>query len=279
MPGRNPPRKESARTRSAPRSPRFRTIQEELEWLRLRVTELERLAAIGQLAMIVARQMWNPLTSLAVSIDVLARRTENSETLAKLSRINGQRKRIPNLLKDFLEFTELRPPRTEAMDLREVVQSALGVNRPFLKPRVKLRVAVGKTQARVRGDLVQTQKAISSVIHRAFDVTESGLVTVRLRRAREGWSVVVRDSGPGLSADERLQLFEPRFGGRSAQDRIALELYFGKIMIMGQGGDIKVDATPRWTALTVWLPASRRGNVPRQGEMSTRLQWASGNGS
>jgi len=281
MPSRHTPRKKSTPTpsRKAPPSHRFPTVPEELEWLRTRVIELERLAAIGQLAMIVARQMWNPLTSLAVSIHVLVRRTENSETLAKLSQIDGERKRMSNLLKDFLEFADLRPPRMEAMDLREVVQSAVGLNRPLLKPRVNLRVTVGTTPARVHGDLVQTQKAISSVIHRALDVTELGLVTVRLRREREGWSVVVRDSGPSLSADERLQLFEPRFGGLSAQDRIALELYFGKIMIMGQGGDIKVDSTRRSTALTVWLQPSRRGKVPPQGEKSTRLQWASGNGS
>ena len=280
MPGRNPRRKKSPRTPADAGSGRhrFRTVQEELKWLRLRVAELERLAAIGQLAMIVARQMWNPLTTLALSIDLLARRTESSETLAKLSQINGERKRIPNLLKDFMEFAELRPPRMEAMDLREVVQTAIRVNRPFLKPHVNLRVTVGTAPARVHGDLVQTQKAISSVIRRAFDVTELGLVTVRVGREREGWSVVVRDSGPSLSADERLQLFEPRFGGRSARDRIALELYFGKVMIMGQGGDIKVDSTRKWTALAVSLPASR-GKVRRKGEMTARLQWASGNGS
>jgi len=249
---------------------RFRTAQEELSWLRVQVAELERLAAIGQLAIIVARQMWNPLTSLALSMSVLARRAENPESLAKLSQTDGERKRISNLLKDFMEFAELRPPRGEAIDLREVVQSAVGVTRPLLKPHAELRVTVGTASARVTGDAVQTHKAISSVLHRAFDVTEVGSVTVRLHRERDGWAVVVRDSGPRLSAEERLQLFEPRFGGRTARDRIALELYFGKIMVMGHGGDIEVDSTRSGTAFTVWLPSSRRRTAVRQNERSQR---------
>jgi signal transduction histidine kinase len=280
MPRRHPPRRKSTRTPSRKARPgrQSRTAQKELRKPRLQVAELERLAAIGQLAIIVARQMWNPLTSLALSIDVLARRAENPENLAKLSQTDGERKRISNLLKDFVEFAELRPPRMEAIDLREVVQSAVGVTRPFLKPHAGLRVTVGTASARVHGDVVQTHKAISSVIHRAFDVTEVGLVTVGLQRERDGWAVVVRDSGPRLLADERLQLFEPRFGGRTVRDRIALELYFGKIMVMGHGGDIEVDSTRSGTAFTVWLPSSHRGTVGRQNEKSERHERAGGHG-
>ncbi len=70
--------------------------------------ELQRLAEIGQLATTVARQVWNPLTSMALSIDILTRRIEDSETLARLSRMDAERKRVANLLKDFLEFADLR---------------------------------------------------------------------------------------------------------------------------------------------------------------------------
>jgi C4-dicarboxylate-specific signal transduction histidine kinase len=110
MPGKRPRRKRSTRSasRKVPPSDRFRTVPEELKWLRSQVIELERLASIGQLAITVARQAWNPLTSLALSIDLLARRTEDNEILAKLSQIDAERKRVANLLKDFLEFAELR---------------------------------------------------------------------------------------------------------------------------------------------------------------------------
>jgi hypothetical protein len=48
------------------------------------------------------------LTSLALSIDLLARRTEDAETLTKLSQIEAERKRVANLLEEFLEFAALR---------------------------------------------------------------------------------------------------------------------------------------------------------------------------
>jgi len=59
----------------------------------LRVAELERLAEITQLATTVARQAWNPLTSMALSIDLLARHTQDSETLRKFSQIDALRRR------------------------------------------------------------------------------------------------------------------------------------------------------------------------------------------
>ena len=110
MPRRRQQPKKSARksSRKAPSSRRPRIVQEELKRLRLRATELEHLAAIGQLATTVARQAWDPLTSLALSIDLLARRTEDAETLTKLSQIEAERKRVANLLKEFLEFAALR---------------------------------------------------------------------------------------------------------------------------------------------------------------------------
>jgi signal transduction histidine kinase len=110
MPRRHPQSKKAAGkpSRKAPPGHRFRTAQEELKWLRSQVTELERLAAIGQLAITVTRQVWNPLTSLALSIELLARHTDNTETLAKLAQIDAERRRVANLLKDFLEFAELR---------------------------------------------------------------------------------------------------------------------------------------------------------------------------
>ena len=110
MPRRHPPRRKPAR-RSPGRAPRSRPpriVREELKRLRLRVAELERLAEIAQLATTVARQAWNPLTSMALSIDLLARRTQDSETLRKLSQIDAERKRVANLLRDFLEFAALR---------------------------------------------------------------------------------------------------------------------------------------------------------------------------
>ena len=110
MPRRRPRRKEPAATPSkkVPPSDRSWTDPEEVKRLRAQVTELERLAAIGQLAMTAARQAWNPLTSLALSIDLLARRTEDADVLARLSRMDAERRRVASFLKDFLELAELR---------------------------------------------------------------------------------------------------------------------------------------------------------------------------
>src|SRR5256886_15742383 len=130
--------------------------------------------------------MGTPLTRWPLWMSAPPRRAENPESLAKLSQTDGERKRISNLLKDFMEFAELRPPRGEAIDLREVIQSAVGVTRPLLNPHTEVRVTVGTASARITGDAVQTHKAISSVLHRAFDVTEVGSVTVRLQRERNG---------------------------------------------------------------------------------------------
>jgi hypothetical protein len=110
MPRRHPPRRKPARRSPgrAPRSRPRRIEREELKRLRLRVAELERLAEIAQLATTVARQAWNPLTSMALSIDLLARRTQDSETLRRLSQLDEERKRVANFLRDFFEFAALR---------------------------------------------------------------------------------------------------------------------------------------------------------------------------
>jgi two-component system sensor histidine kinase FlrB len=79
-------------------------------------------------------------------------------------------------------------------------------------------------------------------------------------RADGGASVVVRDSGPGLSPEARAKLFEPFF---TTKDRgTGLGLAVSKGIVHAHGGEIDGESLPCGGAeFTVRLPAVPTGKV------------------
>ena len=99
----------------------------------------------------------------------------------------------------------------------------------------------------VRADEKRVRQILINLLGNAIKFTAQGQVTFRVRHAREMAYIAIEDTGPGLTAAELEQIFEPFARGSSASHSApgaGLGLTIAKMLTDLMGGELKVVSTP-----------------------------------
>jgi signal transduction histidine kinase len=91
-------------------------------------------------------------------------------------------------------------------------------------------------------------QAIGNILSNAIKFTPmGGQVSIKVRSEDELLSMEVADTGPGISEDEREQIFQPFYRGlqgRRIVEGMGLGLSIAKDIIAAHGGDLQLETTP-----------------------------------
>jgi signal transduction histidine kinase len=201
---------------------------------------------------IVSHDLRNPLNAIALNTQLLERL--NSSGDPKLGRISrsldasiAQMKRIISDLLDLAAIeagklsVQLKPGdvRTPIAESVESFQSARAERSISLEARVPAEPLAARFDA---GRIVQV---LDNLIHNALKFTpDGGRIVVEGRRA-DGIEILVRDSGPGLTAEEIAVIFD-RFRQVEKRGRraLGLGLYISRSIIESHGGRIRAESVP-----------------------------------
>lgn len=176
--------------------------------------------------------------------------------------------RFKEMVNNFLSFPALDLGlRTRDPVAVSLVRELSRVLRPFeIRAREKkldLRHSRPR-RLRLRVEKAAFELIMSNLLENALKYTEHGKIYVDVREAedahgRPAAEILVRDSGIGIPADEKDQVFDRFFRGRSltvqSQDGVGLGLYLVRRQVQLVGGSIDVDSEPgRGTTFRVVLP-------------------------
>jgi len=221
----------------------------------------ERLAALGQLSAGLAHEIRNPLGVIKGSAEMLNKKVAQSEPLvAELAGyISSEVNRLNALVVRFLDFArpsklDLRPER-----ISEIVDRALGAasaSFPNSKVKIVRQYAQGLPEIPVDGQLCE--QVFVNLITNAFQAIEGQEIlpvgtpagasekTIRLSIVSEapngepGIGVIVEDSGPGVPAELREQIFNPFF--TSKKDGVGLGLSIVAKIVDDHRGTIRLES-------------------------------------
>jgi len=236
----------------------------------------ERLAALGQLSAGLAHEIRNPLGVIKGSAEMLSRKVAQSEPLvAELAGyISSEVNRLNALVVRFLDFArpsklELRPER-----IPEIVDHALDVAiASFPNSTIKIERQYAPGLPLIPADRQLCEQVFVNLITNAFqamdgpDGTSQNFAhkTLRLSIAPEiskgepGVGVIVEDSGPGVPADLREQIFNPFF--TSKKDGVGLGLSIVAKIVDDHRGTIRLEEGDMSGArFHVFLPAGTPGS-------------------
>jgi PAS domain S-box-containing protein len=226
----------------------------------------EKLSATGRLAASVAHEINNPLESLT-NLVYLLQLNESLDNSARnyLRLAQGELHRAAHVTKQMLAFHR-HSSAPGVVNLAELLDNALDLYSPLIR-----RTGISVVR---RYEGVKTICAFPEEIHQVFAniirnaieaVPQDGTITLHVFASHEwnsarrpGARIVIADTGPGISSENRERIFEPFFTTKG-ENGTGLGLWISSGIILKHGGSIRVRSSTRsdhsGTVFNVFLPA------------------------
>lgn len=232
----------------------------------------QRSEAWQEVARRLAHEIKNPLTPVALAagrIEVQldryaaaetdAERAAIRETLESLTHtIDREVQSLNTLVSSFSDVARFPTIRPEANDINAVVGDAVRVFDGRL-PGTDLRLITDPEIAQAEIDPPAFKRAIVNLIDNAADVLQESwvkeiAVSTQGRPDSDTVEVIVADSGPGISAENKERLFLPYFSTKNRGSGLGLPIV--RSVVEEHGGSIRVeDNQPAGTRFVIELPA------------------------
>ena len=223
----------------------------------------ERHAAWSLMARKVAHEIKNPLTPIVISISDLKRsyelgRPDFPSILDHAVRtVSEEVQTLKHLLEEFSALGRFPAPVFEPCDAGALLAD--------LEALYAREVAEGRFQVRqpaapvvVTADAAQLRQALVNLVKNGLEAIDgNGCVTLVAAAAGEGLEIAVTDTGPGLTPEQRAQLFVPGFTTKAAGSGLGLTIV--ERIVHDHRGTIAVEPGTRGgTVFRVVLPRDPR---------------------
>ena len=214
--------------------------------LHQKLVDMEKMAALGEMAVFVTHQLRNPLVTIGGFTEQLlnpaldeARRTRN------LRIIRDEIKRLEDVIYQISHFLKVNIRDPVAFDVRPVLESVLASPDIRDKTRkLRLNVRMASCPRPILCDPTYVGEVFRNILENAIEATpENGEITVRAYARNERWfALSVSDTGSGIAESDRKSLFMPFF--TTKEKGMGLGLPFVKRVMDSCGGKVDVRSRP-----------------------------------
>lgn len=235
-----------------------------LEQAQAEARRSERLAALGQLSAGLAHEIRNPLGVIKGSAEMLTHKLGDSNPLASelAGYISSETNRLGSLVSRFLDFARPLHADTEVQPITPVVDRALAdVGTVWKGGKIHVTREYESGLQPIPLDENLSKQAFVNIIQNAYDAMGEvgGALRVKVATARgmgrDGVEVRIEDTGPGIPAELREQIFNPFVTTKKTGVGLGLSIV-SKIMD-GHHGSIRVeDSNGVGACFVMFFPAA-----------------------
>ncbi len=208
-------------------------------------------------------ELKTPLATLRLGLDSLrSGRLDAARSVQYANSMAVEVDRLQRDVEDLLAAAELRTTEQhlclEPGDLADDADAVLAAFGPRLQREgIELHREL-QPGVRIRRDARAMATVIRNLLDNACKYGGGGPVSIAVRREGDHAALSVRDTGPGIPAEERGQVFEPLFRGSRAPHvgGTGLGLFLTAQLVRRHGGTVRAGTNPagRGTELHVTLP-------------------------
>ena len=200
-------------------------LGERLEWMRRRLQELEQQK--NRFLRHMSHELKTPLTALRegaelLSEEVVGQLTPEQREIAEILRHNSIE--LQKLIEDLLSYgaSQFHKPSLEmrSVNIRHVINRVLDDQKLAMRAK-NLKTEVAAADILLPADAEKLRVMINNLLSNAIKFSPpGGAVRIAARCVDERLEFEVADGGPGISAEDRLRVFEPFYRGELAADTL-----------------------------------------------------------
>jgi signal transduction histidine kinase len=194
--------------------------ERQLRRVQMELAHATRVVAMGHLTGSLAHELKQPLCAVAANADASSR-----WLMREPPQIENAKQSIECIIKDVgrasavidrvYSLMNKAAPRRDTIDINDAILEVMAVvHGEVVKNRIRVQTQLSDSLPRVRGDRVQLQQVMLNLIINAIQAMSGLTDSIRELRistdsTKEEVRVAVRDTGPGMSADNLQLSFEP----------------------------------------------------------------------
>ncbi|MBZ0157671.1 MAG: PAS domain S-box protein [Alphaproteobacteria bacterium] len=233
-----------------------------------RLSQAEKLAALGRISANVAHEIRNPLTV----VGGFARRLQRSAAQETREReyadfIVSEVSRLEEILRDVLSYARTTTLQLREYRIHEIIDDVLKM---YEERCSQHSVTVRKSYRYADGVVVDKNRArevIINIVANALDAMPGGgtLTAGTAQEDVEGKpfvTVTISDTGEGIPADRLNKIFEPFFTTKVTEKGVGLGLSISRKIMEDHGGFITVESVAgKGTTFTLYFPQRKIRNT------------------
>ncbi len=240
-------------------------FQDLSEWKELQeqLRTQDRMAAIGQMAAGLAHEVGNPLAAISGSVQMLAGELRGDASRSKLAEIIlKESRRLDRTVKAFLQFAKPSERNLAVFDIAAMLAEDIQLlsHSGDVRPIHQIKADLVPESALIRADFDQVSQIFWNLARNGLQAMPSGGQLTVVGRIENGYyHMEFRDTGIGMTEEERSRLFHPFksfFGGGTG---LGMAIVYR--IVKEHGGVIRVESEPqRGSRITVELPVGDTGD-------------------
>ena len=218
----------------------------------------ERMAALGEMAAVLAHEIRNPLSSIKGFAQYHQESCDDPEAREDFSIIVNEAKRLERLTTNLLVYA--RPAGSVAETLR-VEDLCRNLERELVLPVGRDILSFDCSGGLIEVDREKLRQIALNLVQNALDAVDEmpgGYVQCRMAVVQDELVFEVRDNGPGISGDIRERVFEPFVTTKTRGTGLGLAIV--NRLVRDLGGAIQLESGPgEGTRVVVRIPSAPHG--------------------
>jgi PAS domain S-box-containing protein len=239
-------------------------LEAEREELRKRLTQSEKLAALGQFVAGIAHELNNPLQGVLGHLELLRATGAFPKQLRReVQTIYREADRAAKIVRNLLVFAGSRRLARRSVSLNVILQRVVALRQAACRAQdIEVVRHYGENLRRVQSDPLLLHQVFLNMVMNAEQAIAAtghpGRIEIATSVAESGDRIVatVRDTGGGIPSDALTRIFEPFYTTKDVGKGTGLGLAIAYGIVQEHGGQISAANHPDGGAIfTVELPA------------------------
>jgi len=228
----------------------------EAKKLELEREHIRKQQALVEMSALLAHEIRNPLGSLELFAGLLAESRLEGESRRWIEHIQAGLRTLSATVNNVLHLHNAPEPELASCDLGQLLEWGYGFLLPLAKQaRVELQVINGLNGVALPADRHRLEQVLLNLALNAFRfMPGGGWLSLRgIDCGAKGVTIVVHDTGTGISPEDMLRIFDAGFSTRPGSSGLGLAVC--RRIVEQHGGSIAVDSRPgHGTTFRLHLP-------------------------